>query len=448
MAVTLALFAISRSPPIVCLGLSAGKFSHDETTAATSITDMFHRSASASSQRMSSSKDTDVGFEYVEENMGDNEGEKRAEKKEESKKGTIESLFTAVEEKQQAMSDTVDGSLPFSDVSYPTVSLLNVSPNRTSGSDNAFNNTQREKNRKSIVSFFSNARNKNGSTPNVSIGSNGTSLKKKENPATVTSFIKRKQLGLLNKTVGTENSGQAKQQKDLDCVSLNKCYEGDDGVVEFIEVNDNVPTTCMHQDSLSKLTDQRAQENILNADRVLSQFSPHSNTTDCSYVPDTCLHFQSSVPGDDAHTYTTENSGNLENAGDSVQNTGIEIKPENSASASDILDTDMVMDCNNATDCMLTGSTISSDNYCAKCEKCGKDIPVWEMPEHLDFHFALDLQRDLNPRVKVTPVATATAGKLVSAQTSGKRKQSTGNSKSKKVKLGACQEKIDSFFTK
>ena len=27
-----------------------------------------------------------------------------------------------------------------------------------------------------------------------------------------------------------------------------------------------------------------------------------------------------------------------------------------------------------------------------KCEKCGQRLPDWEMPEHLDYHFALELQ--------------------------------------------------------
>lgn len=27
-----------------------------------------------------------------------------------------------------------------------------------------------------------------------------------------------------------------------------------------------------------------------------------------------------------------------------------------------------------------------------KCEKCGETLPAWEMPEHLDYHFALELQ--------------------------------------------------------
>jgi DNA polymerase eta len=29
------------------------------------------------------------------------------------------------------------------------------------------------------------------------------------------------------------------------------------------------------------------------------------------------------------------------------------------------------------------------------CEKCGKYMLVWELPEHMDFHFAQDIQKEL-----------------------------------------------------
>lgn len=41
-------------------------------------------------------------------------------------------------------------------------------------------------------------------------------------------------------------------------------------------------------------------------------------------------------------------------------------------------------------------------NDFAICEKCGKRVLQWEMPEHNDFHFAQDLQRDLNDTSKTS----------------------------------------------
>ncbi|KAH3851920.1 hypothetical protein DPMN_094407 [Dreissena polymorpha] len=38
---------------------------------------------------------------------------------------------------------------------------------------------------------------------------------------------------------------------------------------------------------------------------------------------------------------------------------------------------------------------ISLEDY-LECEKCHKMMTVWEMPEHMDFHFALQLQEDMN----------------------------------------------------
>lgn len=42
------------------------------------------------------------------------------------------------------------------------------------------------------------------------------------------------------------------------------------------------------------------------------------------------------------------------------------------------------------------------------CEKCGSLVPVWDMPEHMDYHFALELQKSFlqphssNPQVVST----------------------------------------------
>nr|XP_030726471.1 DNA polymerase eta isoform X2 [Globicephala melas] len=50
-----------------------------------------------------------------------------------------------------------------------------------------------------------------------------------------------------------------------------------------------------------------------------------------------------------------------------------------------------------------TSSLLAAEDQ-VPCEKCGSLVPVWEMPEHTDYHFALDLQKSFlqphsNPRV-------------------------------------------------
>lgn len=37
------------------------------------------------------------------------------------------------------------------------------------------------------------------------------------------------------------------------------------------------------------------------------------------------------------------------------------------------------------------------------CEKCGSLVPVWEMPEHTDYHFALELQETFLQSHSSTP---------------------------------------------
>ena len=53
-----------------------------------------------------------------------------------------------------------------------------------------------------------------------------------------------------------------------------------------------------------------------------------------------------------------------------------------------------------------------------KCEKCGERFPEWEMPEHLDYHFAVELQN-------VERNSTATTKSDVSINEPPKKKQRT-----------------------
>ncbi|MED6269055.1 hypothetical protein CHARACLAT_029091 [Characodon lateralis] len=41
------------------------------------------------------------------------------------------------------------------------------------------------------------------------------------------------------------------------------------------------------------------------------------------------------------------------------------------------------------------------------CERCGKEVPVWEMPEHNDYHFALDLQKSLSSSINSAAVTSS-----------------------------------------
>ncbi|XP_052819667.1 DNA polymerase eta-like isoform X1 [Mya arenaria] len=93
----------------------------------------------------------------------------------------------------------------------------------------------------------------------------------------------------------------------------------------------------------------------------------------------------------------------------------------------------------------LTNVSVCDDDY-VQCEKCSMKISVWEMPEHMDFHFALELQKDLNTSDRlVLPSKT-------NVQNNGKRKsdQASQNAtkKTKRTSNAANQGKLDSFFVK
>ncbi|XP_018552290.1 DNA polymerase eta [Lates calcarifer] len=43
------------------------------------------------------------------------------------------------------------------------------------------------------------------------------------------------------------------------------------------------------------------------------------------------------------------------------------------------------------------------------CERCGQEVSVWEMPEHNDYHFALDLQNSLSSSASSAAVSTSSS---------------------------------------
>ncbi|KAF3708166.1 DNA polymerase eta [Channa argus] len=48
------------------------------------------------------------------------------------------------------------------------------------------------------------------------------------------------------------------------------------------------------------------------------------------------------------------------------------------------------------------------------CERCGREVSVWDMPEHNDYHFALDLQNSLSSSTGSAAVSTSSASSSAS----------------------------------
>ncbi|XP_077438173.1 DNA polymerase eta isoform X2 [Vanacampus margaritifer] len=95
---------------------------------------------------------------------------------------------------------------------------------------------------------------------------------------------------------------------------------------------------------------------------------------------------------------------------------------------------------------LLPTSGADTKHDVLKCERCGQNVPAWEMPEHNDYHFALDLHKSFSPSASSSfvrrgpPAALSSVGKTKS-ETSGrphpKRPRSQG---------GGGAGTLDSFF--
>ncbi|KAM5325543.1 DNA polymerase eta isoform 1-T2 [Glossophaga mutica] len=73
------------------------------------------------------------------------------------------------------------------------------------------------------------------------------------------------------------------------------------------------------------------------------------------------------------------------------------------------------------------------------CEKCGSLVPVWEMPEHMDYHFALELQKSfLQPHPSHPQV--------VPASSQGKRNPKSPLASSNKRPRPEGMQTLESFF--
>lgn len=94
-----------------------------------------------------------------------------------------------------------------------------------------------------------------------------------------------------------------------------------------------------------------------------------------------------------------------------------------------------------------------------KCERCGQDVCVWEMPEHNDYHFALDLQNSLSSSTSsansTSTVSSSSSSASCASLAAGSAQFSRGKTKSKgqsgpqskrQRSQGGSTGTLDSFF--
>ena len=90
----------------------------------------------------------------------------------------------------------------------------------------------------------------------------------------------------------------------------------------------------------------------------------------------------------------------------------------------------------------------SNEDY-VPCEKCNKRLLVWDIPEHMDFHFAEELQKSIAGANPIPLGGSATLG-VTSSINTGKRK-STSQVSSKVKKKSKTQDNkntLHTFFSK
>ncbi|XP_061083679.1 DNA polymerase eta [Conger conger] len=97
----------------------------------------------------------------------------------------------------------------------------------------------------------------------------------------------------------------------------------------------------------------------------------------------------------------------------------------------------------------------SADADSLRCERCGQQVSAWEMPEHTDYHFALDLQKafssssssssPLGPNSGLAPRPSLSAGALQASRGQTKRKRPAGP-QPKRPKSQGPSSTLDSFL--
>ena len=121
-------------------------------------------------------------------------------------------------------------------------------------------------------------------------------------------------------------------------------------------------------------------------------------------------------------------SGALDPAFDhvSLQQSTAEVSPSTSACGSEMANQDSATECNpNSLENSTQHQGKLGEEDIMTCDKCGQTLAVWEMPEHSDFHFAMELQQAVDPLPAVSVTRQPACG-AAAAASGVKRKVSSG----------------------
>ena len=100
-----------------------------------------------------------------------------------------------------------------------------------------------------------------------------------------------------------------------------------------------------------------------------------------------------------------------------------------------------------------TTRPLVADSDYSKCEECGDLVSAWDLPEHLDFHFAQKIQKQQREQQRLQQQATAAATRTPGSHVtnSNKRKAEsaksrTNSKRSKTSQQNTGQKTLDGFF--
>lgn len=146
------------------------------------------------------------------------------------------------------------------------------------------------------------------------------------------------------------------------------------------------------------------------------------------------------------------NGPDMEVSTDAVAVAALNSKLENVPSPDEGLRTDVDIDA----DVSAFAPSVSSEDLLS-CERCGQQVSVWEMPEHNDYHFALDLQNSLaSPAHSAAPAVSSpptpqrggAPGAAQSCQRKTKSRAQPGPQPKRQRSQGGRLGTLDSFFKK
>ncbi|XP_062852035.1 DNA polymerase eta [Trichomycterus rosablanca] len=83
-----------------------------------------------------------------------------------------------------------------------------------------------------------------------------------------------------------------------------------------------------------------------------------------------------------------------------------------------------------------------------KCEHCGQEVLVWEMPEHTDYHYALDLQKSFSSSVTSSSSSVSVTSETLQSSRGKNRSKPQAGPQAKRARRMDSNIKLDSFFKK